>query len=134
MDNLDLINIAKKSLKNSYSPYSEFKVGASILCSNGDVYFGCNIENASYGATVCAERVAIFNAISKGNNKFEKIAIVSKSSNDRFKSVGGGETFPCGICLQVMSEFKIKEVILQDKEENIKVYKLADLLPNSFDI
>ncbi len=134
MKNDELIKKAFEALENAYTPYSKFNVGAVLLCGNGNVYTGCNIENASYGASVCAERVAIFKAISNGETNFSKIAIVSKSDNEEFKDFSEGLTFPCGICRQVMSEFKINEIILQDKDNNIEIYKLEDLLPKSFSL
>jgi len=122
--NEKLICIAAEMTKNSYCPYSNFKVGAALLTDNYTIYTGCNIENASYSATNCAERTAIFKAVSEGETKFKKIAIVS-SSNDL--------TFPCGVCLQVMNEFMPDgEIILQDCKKEIKVYKLKDFLPYSF--
>lgn len=126
MDNRELIEKAKKAMENSYSPYSNFKVGACLLCSDGTVFTGCNIENGSYGATNCAERTAIFKAVSEGKRDFSKIAIVSSS---------GDLTFPCGICLQVMSEFMIdKEVILEDNNGDIKIFKVKELLPFAFNL
>ena len=123
-----LIQEAKGAQKNSYAPYSRFNVGAALLTKDGEIYKGCNIENSSYGATICAERVAIGNAISDGERDFSAIAIV------------GGEDFssskmaiPCGMCLQVMSELCDKnfEIVLCEGED-IKVYKLSELLPHRF--
>lgn len=126
MDNRELIEKAKKNMENSYSPYSNFKVGACLLCSDGTIFTGCNIENGSYGATNCAERTAIFKAVSEGKRNFSKIAIVSSS---------GDLTFPCGICLQVMAEFMIdKEVILEDNNGDIKIFKVKELLPFAFNL
>lgn len=96
MENQELVRMAQEAMKNAYVPYSNFSVGAALLGSNGKVYTGCNVENASFGATVCAERTAVFKAVSDGCRKFEKIAIVG--SQDR-------PTAPCGICRQVLSEF-----------------------------
>jgi len=123
-ENEKLIYIAAEMRKKSYCPYSKFKVGAALLTDDNVIYTGCNIENSSYSATNCAERTAIFKAVSEGKTKFKKIAIVS-SSNDL--------TFPCGVCLQVMSEFMPNgEIILQNCKKEIKVYKLKDFLPHSF--
>ena len=126
MDNRQLIEKAKEAMENSYSPYSNFKVRACLLCKDGTIYTGCNIENSSFGATNCAERTAIFKAVSEGKREFLKIAVV-----------GSGEdlTFPCGICRQVMSEFMLDgEVILEDNNREIKVFKVRDLLPYAFSL
>jgi cytidine deaminase len=96
MDNFKLLELAEQAKENAYVPYSKFKVGAALLTKSGKVYTGCNVEVASFGATNCAERTAIFKAISEGETEFEKIAVAS--SND-------DETFPCGICRQVIVEF-----------------------------
>ena len=96
MDNANLIKLAQKAAQNAYAPYSNFKVGAALLCKSGNVYTGCNVENSSYGASNCAERTAVFKAVSEGERDFVKIAIVSERD---------GLTFPCGICRQVLSEF-----------------------------
>ncbi len=135
MDNKELLVHAKSVLKNSYSPYSEFKVGAALLTAKGEVYTGCNVENASYGATICAERTAILKAVSDGERDFLKIAIVSESDNEKFVDFAGDFTFPCGICVQVMTEFmKDAEVILENKLGEIKVIKVKDLAPFSFSV
>ena len=124
MTHKELLSIADTAMKNAYAPYSDFKVGAALLCKDGTVFTGCNIENATYGATNCAERTAIFKAVSEGRRDFEAIAIVSS---------GGGETFPCGICRQVMAEFAPDmEIILRDSNGNTNCYKLMELLPKSF--
>ena len=130
MTNLDLVNMAIGTMKNSYSPYSNFKVGAALLCENNEVYLGTNIENSSFSATNCAERTAFFKAISEGNNKFSKIAVVGGK--------GGKITSfcsPCGVCRQVMTEFCDKdfEILLYNGEE-IKVFKLEEILPISFEM
>lgn len=126
-ENEKLVEMAKKALVNSYSPYSNFAVGAALITDTGAIYTGCNIENASYGATNCAERTAIFKAISEGEKRIKKIAIVSSSEN---------KTPPCGICLQVMSEFMDSDegiILLSDKDE-IFEYKLRDFLPLKFEL
>ena len=124
MTNEDLIKCAHEAKEFSYSPYSKFKVGDAHLTSEGKVFRGCNIENSSYGATNCAERTAIFKAISEGYRDFEKIAIVSSS---------GDFTMPCGICLQVMSEFMLdKDIVLSNKSGDIKIMKVIEFLPHSF--
>lgn len=126
MTNKELLSIADKAMQNAYAPYSKFCVGAALLCKDGTVFTGCNIENATYGATNCAERTAIFKAVSEGNRDFEAIAIVSS---------GAGETFPCGICRQVMAEFAPKiKVILRDEAGAEHIYPLMELLPKSFEL
>lgn len=119
---------AQRARERSYSPYSHFCVGAALLCKNGKVYTGCNIENASFTPTVCAERVALFKAVSEGEHDFEAIAIVGGRA---------GETSPlcapCGVCRQVMAELCGKDVrILLGNEERFKNYTLDELLPLSF--
>ena len=94
----DLAFEAKKAMENAYSPYSHFSVGAALLCRSGKVYTGCNIENASYTPTVCAERVAFFKALSDGEREFEAIAIAGGANGNV-----SAETAPCGVCRQVMS-------------------------------
>lgn len=124
MENKALVDMALKAMENAYAPYSGFKVGAALLCSDKKVYTGCNIENSSYGASNCAERTAIFKAVSEGEREFEKIAIVSSS---------GDFTFPCGICRQVLSEFMYdKTVVLFSEKDGIKEFKVKDLLPEAF--
>lgn len=126
MDITKLIQIAKKYKERSYSPYSSFKVGACVYTDNHQYYGGCNIENASYGATICAEQVAVTKAISESNSKILAIAIVGDQP----------ELFPCGICRQILREFSensLKIYIMTTIEDaNYKVYSLKDLLPNSF--
>ena len=119
-----LIDMAKKAMNYSYSPYSHFSVGACVVMKDGSVYTGCNIENASYGATNCAERTAIFKAVSDGNTDFDRIAIVSSS---------GEKTYPCGICRQVMSEFfhGEEQIIIEDNNEIIS-YRIDELFPYMF--
>ncbi len=125
-ENALLIQKAKDALKNSYSPYSKFRVGAALITSNDNIYTGCNIENSSYGATICAERTAIVKAVSSGERNLKKIAIVS-DTNDL--------TFPCGICLQVISEFMSDgKIILEDKDKNIHIYKVSQFLPHAFNM
>ena len=123
MKNEDLILEAKKALKFAYAPYSHFKVGAALLTKSGKVYTGCNIENASYGATNCAERTAIFKAISEGEKEFEKMAVVSS------KNI---HTFPCGICRQVMAEFMPEGEVVFEDTRSIRVIPVKELLPHRF--
>ena len=124
MDNANLIKLAQNAAQNAYAPYSNFKVGAALLCKSGNVYTGCNVENSSYGASNCAERTAVFKAVSEGERDFVKIAIVSEK---------GGLTFPCGICRQVLSEFMPNgSIVLFSEEKGIKEFALNELLPYAF--
>ncbi|MBR6238791.1 MAG: cytidine deaminase [Lachnospiraceae bacterium] len=130
MDHKELISKAIEARKTAYAPYSEFTVGAALLCSDGTVYTGCNIENASYGATICAERTAFFKAVSEGAGDFEAIAIVGAPQ-------GKEPDFcpPCGMCRQVMTEFCNPEsfrIILSNGKED-RIYTLKEMMPYSFD-
>ncbi len=122
-----LIEKAVEAKRRSYSPYSNFKVGAALLAKNGQVYTGCNIENAAYSPTNCAERTAFFKAVSEGVRDFEAIAIVG----------GEGEKLcpPCGVCLQVMAEFCDPQtfiVILASEKGGRSEHLLKELLPMAF--
>lgn len=119
-----MIEIAKEASEKAYSPYSNYKVGASLLTKSGKIFTGCNIENASFGATVCAERVAIFKAISEGEKDFEMIAIYI---NDE-KHIPS----PCGICRQVMMEFAPNLKLILSNGYEYEIYKLEELLPYPF--
>lgn len=119
----ELVEKAYEAMSFSYSPYSNFKVGAALLTASDEVYTGCNVENASFGATNCAERTAIFKAISEGVKDFKAIAIVS-SSRDL--------TYPCGICRQVIVEFSKDIDIILAKDYDYEVFKIEELLPKSF--
>lgn len=127
----ELVKLAIKAANNSYSPYSDFKVGAALLTTDGKVYLGCNIENASYTPTNCAERTAFFKAISEGNKSFKAIAIVG-GKNGEFNDFCS----PCGVCRQVMQEFCDKNfiIILGNKKLEYKSYTLEELLPLSFEL
>ncbi len=128
LNDTELCNIAKEVMKKAYSPYSNCNVGAALLCENGKVYTGFNIENASFTPTVCAERVAFFNAISAGERSFKKIAVVGGKNN-----IVDGIFAPCGVCRQVMREFCSDdfEILLCHKDGYEKV-TLKELLPYSF--
>ena len=128
MTNADLIALAAEMTRHSYAPYSHFHVGAALLCRDGRVWTGCNIENAAFGPTVCAERVAFFSAIGDGARDFERIAVVG-GEEGRITSF----TYPCGVCRQVMREFCGDDfaVIVSDGKE-IREIALGDLLPHSF--
>ncbi len=119
-----MINLAKEASLFAYSPYSKYKVGASLITKNGKIYTGCNIENASYGATICAERVAIFKAVSDGEMEFDLIAIYVEDERNI--------PSPCGICRQVMMEFSPNLTLILANGNNYKIYKLKDLLPYPF--
>lgn len=128
MTNKELIARAKEMLAFSYAPYSGFHVGAALLCGDGKVYAGCNIENAAFGPSVCAERVAFFAAVRDGEREFTKIAVVGGA---------GGEiasfTYPCGVCRQVMREFCGEGfIVLTSDGEEIRETTLGELLPKSF--
>jgi cytidine deaminase len=125
MDYKNLINRAFEAKKNSYSPYSNFRVGSALITDDNNIFYGTNIENASYGATVCAERVAIFNAIATGKKLIRAIAIIS----DRNDFI-----FPCGICRQVLSEFSDdKTIIICCRNDKVyETYNIIELLPNHF--
>jgi cytidine deaminase len=119
-----LIEEAKKAMQHAYAPYSHFKVGAAVLTTNGKIYTGCNVENASYGATNCAERTAIFKAVSEGETTFSAIAIVG--SKNAF-------TYPCGICRQVIAEFMQDGLLIFENEQGeIQTLSLNEVLPYSF--
>lgn len=125
MDYRKLAKIAIEARENAYVPYSKFKVGAAVLTADGSIYTGCNIENASYGATNCAERTAIFKAVSDGHKRIKAIAIVGDMSTN---------TYPCGICRQVIVEFASKdiEIILVKNEENYIIKTMEEILPGAF--
>ena len=123
MTDEELIAVAKKYREFSYSPYSKFKVGAAVLTKKGNVYGGCNIENSSYPLTNCAERTAIFKAVSEGEKEFEAIALIADTE---------GPCSPCGACRQVMGEFKIDKIIMANLKGNKKVVTLEEVLPFAF--
>ena len=127
---IDLVEAALDSLQYSYTPYSNFKVGAALLSKDQKIYQGCNIENASYTPTNCAERTAFFKAVSEGVKEFEAIAIVGGK-----QGVCDDLCPPCGVCRQVMMEFcdpKTFKIILADKNKNYKVYTLEEMIPLGF--
>lgn len=127
MENLEknLIEAAKKVRERAFAPYSNFKVGAALLGKNGEMFIGCNIENASYGLTMCAERVAIFKAISEGANDFERIVVVADTAN---------LTPPCGACRQIIWEFCGDiPVTLTNLKGDVETLQMSDLLPRAFD-
>ena len=131
MNELKLIQKAKEAAENAYAPYSEFTVGAALLCKNGRIYSGCNIENASYSPTNCAERTAFFKAVSEGERDFEAIAIVGGKNLD-FSDYCP----PCGVCRQVMREFCAEDfrIILGRNDGEFRSFILGELLPESFSL
>ena len=127
----DLIKIASEIRSKAYCPYSGFAVGAALLCGDGSVYSGCNIENSAFTPTVCAERTAFFKAVSDGKKDFLKIAVVggdTEKEPDNYCS-------PCGVCRQVMKEFCSAdfEIIIAKNPDEYKIKTLSELLPESFD-
>ncbi|SDK97006.1 cytidine deaminase [Clostridium cochlearium] len=128
MNNIDYKELIKKAIEAralAYVPYSNFRVGAAILTEDNSIYNGCNIENASYGATNCAERTAIFKAVSEGKTKIKAIAVIGRK--DEF-------TYPCGICRQVIAEFADKDtiVILAKNIDEYEVKTLEEIFPGAF--
>ncbi|MDO4531272.1 MAG: cytidine deaminase [Bacillota bacterium] len=124
MTDKELVMLAKEAMQYAYTPYSNFKVGAALLSKDGQVFKGCNIENAAYGPTNCAERTAMFKAISEGVREFEKIAVVASS---------GDYAAPCGVCRQVLFEFMPEgKVILDSDEKGMITYTVEELLPMGF--
>lgn len=125
MTEQELCRAAIAMLDRSYSPYSHFPVGAALECSDGTVFTGCNIENAAYGATVCAERTAIFKAVSEGHREFDTLVIAGRSD---------GYCVPCGTCRQVMMEFAPElTVICLNRRGESRKFALRELLPYGFD-
>lgn len=123
MDKKYLIEKALEAQENAYVPYSKFRVGAAVLMEDGSVYTGCNIEIASYSPTLCAERTAIFKAISEGHKKIKAIAVVGDSDY----------TYPCGVCRQVIREFgKDAIILIANSKDDYREYGLDELLPHSF--
>lgn len=124
MTNTELFSIAVEAAENSYSKYSGFRVGAALLAEDGRIYTGCNIENASFSLTNCAERTAVFKAVSDGVTKFKAIAVAGSSNGDFSRSCA-----PCGACLQVLSEFCDDDLIIVLSNG---WFRLADFLPTRF--
>lgn len=121
----ELVSMALKAQQQAYVPYSHFHVGAAVLADNGRIYTGCNIENASFGATICAERTAIAKAVSDGARRILAVAVSSDSE---------GPTQPCGICRQVLSEFCSADMplYLSNRNGEYKAFAFQELLPNQF--
>ena len=129
MTDLELMQFAEEARKFSYCPYSHFAVGAALLTSGGKVYTGCNVENAGYTATNCAERTAVFKAISEGESRFAAIAVIGAPEGEK-----GRFCAPCGVCRQVLREFCEPETfrVLLGTTEGVEAYTLTQLLPTSF--
>ena len=124
MTDRKLIGIAAEAMKNSYSPYSRFKVGAAVECTDGSVYSGCNIENAAFGSTICAEVATVSSAISAGKRSFKRVAIISEGST---------YCYPCGSCRQLLNEFSPDvEVLCARADGRYVSYPLATLFPIAF--
>ncbi len=121
----ELLNAAFEARLKAYAPYSKFLVGAAVLAKSGKIYIGCNIENASYGLTVCAERNALFAAVGAGEREFVALCVVG----DTPKPIS-----PCGACRQVMAEFKVPCIILANLKGEVKEYTLEELLPYGFSL
>ena len=133
MDTQNLIETAFEARRNSYSPYSHYRVGAALLCDDGSVVKGCNIENASYSATICAERSAVFAAVSAGKRCFKALAIAGGNEDEDY--VTSDYAYPCGICRQVLREFTDPgsfTIIVARSIEDYKDFTLEQLLPDSF--
>lgn len=125
-----LVYEALAARASAYVPYSHFAVGAALLTKSGKIYRGCNVENAAYTPTNCAERTAVFSAVCAGEREFEAIAIVGgKKDAEKLP-----ECFPCGVCRQVLAEFCPPEfpVVIASDEQHVQVYTLAEFLPHSF--
>ena len=121
----ELLNAALSARERAYAPYSKFLVGSAVLAKSGKIYTGCNIENASYGLTVCAERNALFSAVGAGEREFIALCVVG----DTEASIS-----PCGACRQVMAEFKVPCIILANLKGDVKEYTLEELLPYGFSL
>lgn len=125
---MNLVDVAKKARENSYSPYSNFKVGTALLTKSGKVYTGCNVENSNFVSGCCAEKTAFVKAISEGEREFDSIVIVGDNDD-----IVDDPCLPCGACRQFMSEFCNKDFKIYTTDgKNIKCYTLNELLPNSF--
>lgn len=134
MTPMDLLNHAVRAREKSYSPYSNYRVGAALLGADGQIYTGCNIENAAYPATVCAERTALFKGISEGCRAFAALAVVGGPAGTASPNGLGDYAFPCGVCRQALAEFCPPEmpVYLLNDANDVKICTMGDLLPNSF--
>lgn len=130
MEDRALIRAALAARENAYAPYSRYRVGAALLDTEGRVYPGCNVENAAYPACCCAERAALFGAVSRGSRRFEAIAVVG--GPEREVQPLSGYAYPCGVCRQALWEFGNLRVLVAKSEEDYKAYLLEELLPHGF--
>lgn len=121
----ELLEAALAARERAYAPYSKFLVGAAVRAISGKIYTGCNIENASYGLTICAERNALFSAVGAGERRFAALCVVGDTE---------APISPCGACRQIMAEFKVPKIILANLKGDVKEYTLDELLPLSFDL
>ena len=121
-----LLAAAKAAQRRAHAPYSQFRVGAALLTKSGQIYTGCNVENASYGLTICAERVAVTKAVSEGHRQFQAIAVIAPS-----KALS-----PCGACRQFLAEFGDLTVLCADSRnlQRVQTYRLSELLPHAFEL
>ena len=117
-----LLELARIAAKNAFAPFSNFHVGAALLAEDGRIFTGCNVENSTYGATICAERTALVKAVSEGAREFAAIAVVSQD----------GEAWPCGICRQMLYEFSPEMLVITGTEEAMEIVTLNELLPHGF--
>ncbi len=123
MTDVELFRLARAAVERAYAPYSHFRVGAALLAKDGRVFTGVNVENSSYGATICAERTAVVKAVSEGCRGFEAIAVASSD----------GAAAPCGICRQFIYEFGDDiRIIIGDGDDTLKSYSISELLPEGF--
>lgn len=124
-----LVRMAYQQAEYAYAPYSKFRVGAALMAENGEIFLGSNVENASFGAGICAERNALFQAVSRGVTRFKAIAVASVADSQ------GGVCYPCGICLQALNEFcdgTLPVLLTEQEEAEIREVKLEELLPYGF--
>jgi len=124
VDDAELIRAASEVLRQAYAPYSHFRVGACAVTPDGEAFSGCNVENSSLGLTICAERSAIFAAAARGHRRIDKVVVVSEKAEK--------PPLPCGACLQVMSEFGVRQVVVGTVGGTFETFDLAELLPRPF--
>ncbi len=125
MDERTLVVEAARALEHAYAPYSNARVGACVETASGETFCACNVENASYGLTICAERAAIFAAVARGHTRIKQVAIVADGLTD---------AMPCGACLQVMNEFGVERVILGRPDGSYETCEFSSLLPHPFQL